>query len=77
MTSVAGVADGLHQLLQHAHRAAADGDVADRNGEPLGELLGQRAGAVVRVAVDPRGRLRDAPPRRTAAARTGSRWTTA
>ena len=32
-----GVADGLHELLQHAHRAAADGDVADGNGEPLGD----------------------------------------
>ena len=54
-----GVADGPHQLLQHAHRAAADGDMPDRNGEPLGDRLGQRARAAVRVAVDAAAGLRD------------------
>jgi hypothetical protein len=55
----ARVADSLDELLEDPHRAAADGDVADRHGEPLGERADQRLGIVVRVAVDATGRLRD------------------
>ena len=61
---VAGVADGLDELLEYPHRAAADRDVAGRHGEPLGERADERLGAVVRVAVDAARRLRDDPEHR-------------
>ncbi len=55
----AWIADGLYQLLEDPHRAAADGDMAGRHGEPLRDRTDQRLRAVVRVAVDAATRLRD------------------
>jgi hypothetical protein len=48
---VAGVAEGLHQLVDEAHRAGRDGQVVGGHVEGLGERGVERAAAHVGVAV--------------------------
>ena len=49
---VAGLADRVQQVVEEGDRAGADGQVARRNPQPLGELRHQSSGGQVGVAVD-------------------------